>query len=326
MTEIEHLPCVDCGCAVENPTRKVTIVSAAREIGGDGGPVLIRPGAWEFYLTRCDTDQARLWRAESIAEEHPAVVRKLGSKQYAIDMIDAALIGLVNLSRTSDEWEQFVYDDRSLLRLVRRLGGPALNLRWTADIAPVTRLGADTWYPGRAPWAHVTEERTQALRDAFAPILWDQLGLPRKFVPPEDGLRGCLYCGVDHIDVGADAGEEAWGELRGAHPGTLGGRPTPETRKGYLCPPCGEAVETVGVMGPTSLALALMNFLGVRAPEPDLWLPGLQAWAVFPIGSLSNSEPWAHISDLSEVREMIRNADRAEMAKPNLDGRIVAKI
>jgi hypothetical protein len=328
MNQPDCLPCVDCGAGVDNPTRIVMLQATAREVqlGGPGGPRIVQDGYWEYKATRCDRDQTRLWRAEGLADEHPAVVHKLGAKQHAIEMIDAALIGLINVGRDHDEWQQFMRTDRDLLRLVRRLAPHAMRMRWSADLAPISRLGSDSFFPDRPPWAHVADEQHQALRDAFAPVLWDQLGLPRKIVPPEDGARGCLYCGVGHLDVSADAGEEVWGQPRKARPGTLGGRPSPDARKGYLCPSCTKAVEAVGVMGPTSLALAFMTHLRVTAPAPDFWLPGLQAWSVLPETTETNAEPWGHIPNQSDVRDMIRGAGPADLATPQLEGRIVAKV
>ncbi|HTL42214.1 MAG TPA: hypothetical protein VL294_12150 [Pseudolysinimonas sp.] len=324
---LDQLPCVDCGQAVMDPTRVVKLIATAREVRlANPGPVIIQDGAWEYRASRCDRCQTRLWRAEGLAEEHPVVVRKLGSKAYAIELIDSALIGLVNVGRAADEWEPFVRTDRQLMRLVRRLAGPAMSLRWSSNLVPTVRLGGDVFHTDTSPWSHVTDEQTQALRDAYAPLLWDHLGLPRTVKIPDDGLPGCLYCGVQRAEASAGSGEEVWGELRRAQPKAVGGAFAPTSKEGYLCPPCNEAVESIGMIGPRSLALALMNFLQVSAPVADFWLPGLQAWCVLPEGTKPNADPWGHIDDLPRVKAMIRWASAADMEKPQLDGRPVAKV
>ncbi|RPE77589.1 hypothetical protein EDF39_0235 [Frondihabitans sp. PhB161] len=68
----------------------------------------------------------------------------------------------------------------------------------------------------------------------------------RPIKPPEGteyrtGLRGCLLFGVGSTLATRRTGAGAWGPLRGADPGTLGGTRRPDMIYGYLRPVCSRA-------------------------------------------------------------------------------------
>ena len=135
--------------------------------------------------------------------------------------------------------------------------------------------------------------------------------------------RGCLYCGVRAQTIGAGQVEQLGGRrnaarqiwsLRRSSPQALGGQPSPKILIGHLCVVCNDAVVAVGTLGPTSLERALVAHL---APQgigklgyDNFSLSGLIGWGVISATSdvPPNSEPFAHLGDLDELRRRLSAA------------------
>jgi hypothetical protein len=147
--------------------------------------------------------------------------------------------------------------------------------------------------------------------------------MPRRVAPPSDGADACLLCGVGWVEVEHGEGDDVWGELRRCQPGTVGGRPRPESVVGYTCPRCTEAIEEVGVIGRSAMELAIVQYTGAKPSVREFEIGGLRAWAALPAGTPPGREPWAH-EDLATIKELIETADFASLSVPRVDGQPAA--
>ena len=90
---------------------------------------------------------------------------------------------------------------------------------------------------------------------------------------------------------------------------SLDGRPSPQRIDGHLCPPCSDAVQHEGAVGPSSLSRALLAAWAVsgdpatceraerlrQEADLDVRVVGCGALAARDLGRVPNSEPWGHV-------------------------------
>jgi hypothetical protein len=319
----EALGCRDCGMRVSDPAAPLeTVWSSEREILLHGrGPLHIEPRNREVHISLCARCAKRNSRAAELVAEYPTLVRSLGDRWYAEQVFEALLlvpdaIG-VDASTLTKGGQRAM---RLAIEHLRPIGG---TVRWSTLLTPTLRLGVDPDRPPRSRWTHVNEDQLDALYSAWASFLADLTDGPRQVEPPEGNnfrtaLRGCLLCGVGTTLATRKTSAVAWGPLRGAEPGTLGGKRRPDMIYGYLCPSCSRAAAQAGPgLGPTAMEKAFFAFLGTTprerpADDADRYgrttvqVEGLGAWGVLPTGTAPNPTPWAHVPDLDALADELR--------------------
>ena len=313
------------GCGVRTmPDRAEPVVTApvfaARPDGAAGRHLA------NALLTRCADCRSLRDHARAMLDAHPAVRVRLGN--IADEQTEAALCGLALLGLPLPE--SVTGDD--LAALLRHLAQPGAAVRWEMGARPVKHSSP--------PWAHVGERARADLRAAYATVLRERLtvGSPDvKLTPPTveywspdvPAPGGCLLCGVRAVAVAAAevarvggsqaAHRLAWRPLS-ASPATLGGRAAPVRVAGHVCPPCADALASVGAVGPTALERALAEHLTTTGREEAArrlraalaqsvgTVPGLAGWGALVYGARRrhltpprpNVQPWQHL-DLSEL-------------------------
>lgn len=314
------LACRDCGVAVVidlfAPVETLTSMGRGLMIGGISRPV-------EIKMSVCESCRKRQSRAAAMLDAHPNVSSSLGSRSYALQMVDSALIVFDVLGMS---WSSVVNasDDRQLRRLLEHMPQAGAVARWSGWFVPTIRHGVE---PGqiastRERWAHVLPEQLQILRDTYAGFLRVLTDKPGPVPPPQgdghyEAVRGCLLCGVGTIDALSIRAREAWGPLRSAEASTLGGRGRPEAIRGYLCPTCSKATDAAGgALGANAMERALFDHLKVQVKAhgggPGEYgqefprIVGLRAWCVLSEGTAPNAKPWAHVSGLDDLVEGLR--------------------
>jgi hypothetical protein len=303
------LACRDCGIPVVRPSAVVRVPVSAHERVLPGGATRTEPAAISVELTRCDRCERRRERARSILEDLPRLRRSLGSNEYAIDFIDAAMSVLDVLGLKPREIDRMVENEEAVKLLIHDRRMPSLGAfaTWSARITPTMRGGIlpDSCVPSR--WGHLSDSDLQPLRDEYGALLMRHVATVEPLpVPADGGLRGCLLCGVGTVDGYAHNAADLWGPVRSANPGTLGGQNRPDKVRGHLCPICRPVVETVGAMGATALERAFVASLGASLRD-DMWLRGLRAWCALPEGAAPNLTPWLHIRDREGYRKMLND-------------------
>ncbi|UMG94157.1 hypothetical protein [Nocardioides sp. TF02-7] len=222
--------------------------------------------------------------------------------------------------------------EADLPALLRHLAHPGAAARWEARARPGKHA--------REPWSHVTEDARASVRAAYAALLRERvterspdvaLNPPtvHYWEPDVPAPGGCLLCGVAAVTVAAAqvarlGGREAaqavaWRPLS-TSAANLGGPRGPVRVTGHVCPPCDDALASVGAVGPTALERALAEHLTATGRESAAQrfraalaqtvgkVPGLTGWgALFYTARARNvapprpnAAPWAHL-DLSEL-------------------------
>lgn len=321
--DTEALGCRDCGMRVSDPDAPVDTARALqREFRPRAnGPVLIDRREQEIDMSLCARCLRRNQQAADLVDEYPDLARSLGDRWYATQVFEALLmvpdvIGVDPRQITNGGQKSM----RLAVEHLRPVGG---TVRWSAYLTPTLPVGVDPYRPVRTRWAHVAEQQRDALHEAWGALLADLTDGPRPIEPPEGteyrtALRGCLLCGVGTILATRRTAAVAWGPLRGAEPGTLGGQRRPDMIYGYLCPMCSRAASQAGPgLGPTAMEKAFFAFLGTTprerpADHADLFgrttvqVDGLRAWGVLPGGTAPNRSPWAHVPDLEALAAELR--------------------
>jgi hypothetical protein len=260
-------------------------------------------------MTRCPTCAARLAQARSLAHEHSRVAYAIGSESIAVHRIVSALDALAALASLSPDAHRLgaVESDGDLRTLLANVASAGAMACWGSRFAPVLMRGADPASAAVAPWGHLTDENAGLLRDAAARLLRAQVEArtaPRAYAPPlladDDETptpRGCLLCGVGSV---LSHRPDVWA-VAAPPPSSIGGR-GPERVRGYLCPPCADAVAEEGAIGPTAMERALLAHLGVPSGRLSAYdLVGLEGWAARPRSV--NEKPWAHLAGLDALRD-----------------------
>ncbi|MFD0806147.1 hypothetical protein ACFQ0K_08630 [Nocardioides caeni] len=318
----EHA-CPGCGVRTE-PDRGEPVVTvpvyAARPDGRIGRHIASAP------LTRCAECRTLRDRARALLDAHPAVRGRLGN--IADDRTEAALSALVLLGMPLPE----KVTEADLSALLRHLAHPGGAARW--------EVGARPGKHAREAWSHVSESARADLRAAYAALLRERLtecspdvALTSPTVhywePDVPAPGGCLLCGVGEVTVpaaqvarvgGREAAQRLVWRTLSASPGNLGGQRGPARVTGHVCPPCSEALDSVGAVGPTALERALAEHLTATGREAAAQrlraalahavgrVPGLTGWGALVYAARArhatpprpNAQPWAHL-DLSEL-------------------------
>jgi hypothetical protein len=136
-------------------------------------------------------------------------------------------------------------------------------------------------------------------------------------------VSGCLLCGIGAITVLASDVSTAWGALTKAETRAVGGKRRPQPVHGYLCPRCRGVVDKLGGIGMTAVENSICDYLGITRTAFDriealreseglriaLGSPTATsiptppaAWCTLPPGTPTNSRPWQHLGDLTELR------------------------
>lgn len=277
-------------------------------------------------LTRCADCRSLRDRARALLDAHPSVRVRLGN--IADERTEAALCGLALLGLPLPE---SVTGDH-LSSLLRYLAQPGAAVRW--------EMGARPGKHASSPWAHVGESARADMRATYATLLRERLAVgspdatltpPRLsyWEPDVPAPGGCLLCGVCAVTVtaaevarvgGREAARRLAWQTLSTSPATLGGRGAPVRVAGHVCPPCSDALASVGAVGPTALERALAEHLTTTGREEAArrlraalaqsvgTVPGLTGWGALVFATRRrnltpprpNAEPWQHL-DLSEL-------------------------
>jgi len=258
-------------------------------------------------MTRCDACSARLARAEAITDEHPKVTKPLGSRSYALALVDAALTVFDALGLKPARAATLCRTDNDLRQMLDTLPAAGGRAWWVAKFLPVIEAGMDPKSCAPTRWGHLSPELEQNLRDSYAALLRVRMDKPMVIYPP-DG-RACLICGLGGVTGLRSHAEEIWGVERQVVAATVGGRGRPDPIKGYLCPDCSAIADEVGALGPTVMERSIADFLGARRSDQRfVEIDGIRAWAVLPKGTPPNKTRWAHEPNLEELAKDILTA------------------
>lgn len=295
----DWLACAMCGVRVDGAT-----VTEAKDVTAVS-PAGTRQKEQTLDLTTCADCQATAEQVERILLAHPGLVGVRGpaGARRAVQNVVAALAAL---SMPAPPASVSAADLSSLVHHLTEVG----------STVPFRHVAG----PGRAApyrFAHLTSEQTQALRTAYGALLHERASRHAPAAtfppPPRSARRGCLFCGVGTVAVPAAAVARAGRESAAAaawHPRsattTALGRPSPDTLRGHLCPECAGAADSVGSVGPTAMARALVAYLrstgaeqvarAIEVAERDvIGVQGLVGWGALPPGTPPNAAPWAHL-------------------------------
>jgi len=300
-------------------------------------------GRREVSVSQCRDCRVRHQRAAELMDAHPRAVANLRHQPMRVDAADSALI-LFDALGVSWHDLLAEGSDRQVNSMVATLMYPGGAARYSLGLRAIARAAELGGVPaGRERWAHLTEEQRQTMRDAFGDYLADRVDGPVAVLIPKDddwgtpAMPGCLFCGVGSVVVPSRRVKKPWGDMRAARSGLLGGPIEPGYRHGYLCPECNKAFERVGAIGMTALEMALSTHLGLpvavfekydaqratdiygqsgikigflkeipKDADPDAYeMEPVKAWCALPVGTPPNVEPWAHLGDLSELRNAL---------------------
>lgn len=308
----ESLACIDCGVAVALvPGLKPIVVPTTN--APTKGPAVV-----EVKLLRCEGCQRIADSAAAAIGRMPGLAAKLGT-EGAVHRLSSAMFALVLLRQPVPD-----PDAATAAALIRSLSTVGACARWITNLAPVVTVSPKAC--AREPWSHVSDELMDAARSAYAGMLAEKVAAkasPVVLAPPNapdpELARGCLYCGVGALAVGAEeavrsGGQEsarwiAWHPITISTPSAIGAPVSPDPVKGWLCPKCTQAIEDVAVVGQASMEKALRAYLAEAGRSDELRritggeLSQIASWAGFvllqrrrgrPVPK-PNREPWGHL-------------------------------
>ncbi|WP_413543671.1 hypothetical protein [Citricoccus nitrophenolicus] len=275
-----HLACRSCGVAV----RKTASARphAASIIGRDGASMSVplapgqrpRPVPTVKVLKCADCTDREEYAARLLAD-HPRAAYALGGGA-ALHRLGAVLDALAATGRPMPDRDSLTSPE--LVALARNLTAPGVALQWVTRFSPVVVKGAELATCAAYPWAHMDEDRRSGARSGYAAVLAERIAAKSGPVelspPPVDGATretvtapGCLLCGVGTVNIDArqvvalGGREVAAGKVwrpRAVTAGALGGRRRSRDEvRGHVCPPCADALDTVGALGVTAMERAL---------------------------------------------------------------------
>lgn len=332
MDEFAHIETID----VEYFTAVVQAIGRA--------PVeVIQHRPRKVRVSRCRDCELRRRRAGELMALHPGAAANLRHQPMRVDAADSALISFDAIGHS---WHDLLAEgsDRQVNHMIQSLmyagGGARYAMRLRGGVKESELEGVPA---GRERWTHLAEPQRAAVRDAFGEYLADRIDGPVAVPIPEDddwgtpAMRGCLFCGVHSVVVPSRRVKKPWGEMRKARASLLGGPGEPGYREGFLCPECNKAFERIGAIGMTALEFALATHLGLppevfekidakklttehqqgfrlgflkeipKDADPNAYeMEPVKAWCALPVGTPPNVKPWAHLGDLSELREALQ--------------------
>jgi len=284
------LACRSCGVAVRDPApaRVETMLvygQRAASAAARGIPFVAK----EVSVTRCDDCAARRADAEALVAAHPRVDRENGN--VGIDRLDAALAALdIQGFRRRQKYGSLAKTDGDLRVLISDFAPLGAAASWSVDFA-------GTGLCSTKRWAHVSEELTRRVAETYREVVHRRSEVPAPFAPPQDGARGCLFCGVGTLVAKPSKAPLAWGDLHWLQPGALGGKRQPESIAGYLCPACRAAVQREGAPGVPAVERALLAHLGYEIRLGYvLYFPSWASAWIATASASPNAEPWEHVN------------------------------
>lgn len=299
------LACRNCGVAVFGATPEK--LASYGQVVRVGPTQLVQHRDLEFTMATCDDCAATRMRAEAIVAEHPRVFRRMGSPRYSADLVETALLGLDAIGIRPDRADQLAATDAGVKLVTKHLGPVSAAVTWAARFAPLRNLDADPATCAPKRWTHVTGAEQQELRRAYAAMLRERTERPVPIAPPDDGVRGCITCGVGSVMEVPSKRDEVWGQRHRVSAFVMGGRGT-DAVLGYLCPACRAAFKHTGSFGPTLLEIAVLTHLGLdKEPYAEVEM-GLRAWSALPPGTPPNATPWQHVPDLMQLEDRLKEA------------------
>ncbi|MCW2930446.1 MAG: hypothetical protein JWM19_1408 [Actinomycetia bacterium] len=295
-----RIACASCGAAVSQLRAAVERqVFTAWYTPTVGPRAMISPAAaasQPFELTRCAACRPMRDRAAAYVPSGGIMQERAEAAMCALSVLGKPLPhGPVNLAA-----------------LIDRLAVPGRLARWQQQARP--------GLCSPAPWAHVTEEDRAEIRRALAGMLAERMAAgrpPLRVAPPEveGGLRGCLMCGVGHIEVPAVRVARMGGEKAAAglwHRSSMA-LPSPQglqRHEGHVCPACRAAQDSAGSNGPSARGRALLDYL-ISAGRQDeagklrqaltadeTVMAVLPAWCATGRRTRPSETPWKHLGTL----------------------------
>jgi hypothetical protein len=272
----DHLSCRSCGVAVRRTAsarpHAATILSRTTVPASPYGAPRPLP---TVKVLKCGDCTEREEYAAVLLADHPRAAAALGGGS-ALHRLGAALDALAALGRPMPERDSLTSSE--VVTLSRNLTGPGVALQWVTRFSPVVAPGAEVDTCAAYPWSHVDEDQRSTARTGYAAALAEhvaaQTGPVELAPPPVAGATaqtvtapGCLLCGVGTVIVPARqvvalggraaAAAEVW-RPRTVTAGALGGRRRARAEvRGHVCPPCSDALDTVGALGVTAMERAL---------------------------------------------------------------------
>jgi len=303
------LACMDCGQQVSPPLEPETFEASGMVQRGAGGIEFFDERPREVIMSQCAECRDRVAQAAELLARYPIIRRSLGSKSFALAVMNATLAAFDLLGIAPAEVTRVTASERDVLLAVEHLKVPGNLARWATRFLPVILPGSRADICAAARWSAVSEHDRQQVVDALAALLAARVDGPRPLRPPPDSdLPGCIQCGIG-IAIAKDRNDlEVWGGIHTVNPGRVGGKNQPGRVRGYACPACAEAIESVGAVGRSAMEKALFKHLGIRPRLADTQLPDLKAFAALPLGTPANATPWAHVDDLGDLAERLRAA------------------
>lgn len=293
------LACRSCGVAVA-PGAHVEVVK--RYVGPPTpNPAHRNIGSFDaLEFTRCPECIDRHARAEEMAHRLPRLAAVVGNK--VAETLALALDVYAAIDRPTPDTERMDYADAAMM--ARELAFVGNGAQYAATATEGTAAGA--------PWRHLSHDKRQHLRAAYARLLARRVAVnaPPVTMPCPNG-RGCLMCGVNALTVPAfhvhDLGGVDGATRRLWHPlnasgGALGGGAAAAWHHGHVCPGCARAIEDAGAVGPAALARSYVAHLKGEGKDTfgidpnETLFDGLTAHVV--TGRAPSATRWEHVGEL----------------------------
>ena len=270
------------------------------------------------FFGRCQQCQQIRDTAADLLTAHPEVRVKIGAKTIATHRLEAALEALDALGIDDPAiFDRLTATARDIHQMLNHLTAVGVAARWSARFLPTLAKGFAYDSAASERWSFLTDDERQQLRDAYAALLHARVEQPRA-VPCPSGA--CLMCGVGSVQAMAADAPHVWRETT-AHPRSLGGRDSAELVWGHTCPECAAAIASVGSVGVSAMAAAVVTFLKLpRRGYIEQDIGGLLAWVASASDETRqpNDMPWDHL-DLTALRaEVSRGGDSPRIDKAHV--------
>jgi hypothetical protein len=297
--------------------REALDVTSVNQVGRRGKERTVELGL-------CPSCRDRQALADRIVAAHPQLVAARGNgsaPRLVANVLDS-------LAVVEEQLPAYDLPDRDLGALIHHLCEPGAHVAWRWRVATAARVQKTVEPPSTSPFSYLASEEVAAVRRGYAAYLHERAVRdrgPQRLSPPEGSDRpGCLLCGVGAVEVPAQrvarqgvaaATRAVWFPLVVSSNaiGGSGGAPI----RGHVCPPCADAVQAVGAVGPTALSRALAASLRSQglsaraiaieyhdervARGAERARSTLRGWGALPPTTPPSARPWAHLGRMEAV-------------------------